>query len=86
MVVGALSLSRPRKPDGSYLEQLKLQALPATVARLLSMGQVTVSSPGRGTALVQFQAVREGFTWQTAADAVWEIFYRADSAAAGSAP
>ena len=72
---GGYTLARPQRKDGSSLEQVKLVcSLAQDVTRLVALGQTTVASSGRGTAIVKFQSVTTKFKWTTAEDSEWTTF------------
>ena len=71
---GSYALERPVRPDGSQLEQIRCTCSSVhAVSRLIGLGQTTVASPGRGTAVVKFQSVGQTFQWSTAPDATWGV-------------
>jgi hypothetical protein len=71
---GSFKVERPLKPDGSALEQVRdVLGLVSSIQRLVHLQSVSVASPGRPCAVVQFQEVSETFRWTTAGDADWHI-------------
>ena len=84
---GEYTLERPVRPDGSLLEQVRCTcSLMGSAARLITLGQTTVSSPGRGTALLKFQSVSQTFQWSTAPDAAFAVVARGVYPAVEHAP
>ena len=71
---GSYTISRPRRSDGSMMDQVKLECSVATsIQRLHGMGTVAVDSPGLGTVRLEFQTVTTRFQWLTAPDAEWVL-------------